>query len=198
MQKQKLHCYVDETGQDVGSNFFIVVAVVSDSDQEKLRDNLLQLETAAGTHGLKWHKSRFDRRINYLRMVLERKMAQGDVFFGIYQKPLPYFFPLLEILKKAIKRKTKERYRATVYVDGVDRKKAAELTNALRLQDIQLNLVKSRRDESEPIIRLADMWAGCIRAAIQRQGDERTLLEKALRTGHLQAITTQYPLTGAM
>ena len=24
--KQKLYCYVDETGQDAGSNFFIVVA----------------------------------------------------------------------------------------------------------------------------------------------------------------------------
>ena len=37
---QKLYCYVDETGQDKGSDFFIVVAVVSEKEQALLRDQL--------------------------------------------------------------------------------------------------------------------------------------------------------------
>lgn len=193
---QKLYCYVDESGQDAGSTFFVVVAVVSDGDQDKLRARLVQIETAAKTHGLKWHKSRSDRRINYLRMVWESGITQGDIFFGIYKKPLPYFFPLLEIVEKAIEYKAKKHYRAIVCVDGIDRKKAAELTNALRLKGIHLDFVKGKKDESEPVIRLADMCAGCIRATTQRDGDERPLFKKALQKKYLQAITTQHPLAG--
>ena len=59
---------------------------------------------------------------------------------------------------------------AVRFVDGIDRQKASELTNALRVRGVSLEKVRSRRDESEPIIRLADMWAGCIRAA--REGSE--------------------------
>ena len=41
---RKLYCYVDETGQDIGSEFFIVVAVVSDEDQYRLRRQLTDKE----------------------------------------------------------------------------------------------------------------------------------------------------------
>ena len=32
--KQKLYAYVDESGQDIKSSFFVVVAVVSDEEQD--------------------------------------------------------------------------------------------------------------------------------------------------------------------
>ena len=50
-QKQKLYCYVDETGQDAASNVFIVVAIVSDRDQEGLRQALVEVERMAKTGG---------------------------------------------------------------------------------------------------------------------------------------------------
>lgn len=34
---QKLYCYVDKTGQDTKSEFFIVVAIVNDKDQNLLK-----------------------------------------------------------------------------------------------------------------------------------------------------------------
>jgi hypothetical protein len=51
-------------------------------------------------------------------------------------------------------------------------------------------MVKGRRDESEPLIRLADMWASCIRAAILGAGDEITI-HRAL---DLRRIWALYPL----
>jgi hypothetical protein len=104
--------------------------------------------------------------MKHLELALERDLGRGDVFFGSYPKPLPYFFPLIDVLEKAIKRKAGPSYAARIFVDGIDRKKAAELTNALRFRGVSLEMVRSRRDESEPVIRLADMWAGCIRAAV--------------------------------
>jgi hypothetical protein len=73
-------------------------------------------------------------------------------------------------------------------VDGIDRKKAQELTNALRSMGISLEFVRSRRDESEPLIRLADLWAGCIRAARSGRRPEQELVDAALRAGYLEAL----------
>lgn len=100
---QKMYCYVDESGQDDTSKFFVVVAVVSTKDQERLRNQLIEIEEVARTHAFKWHKTRHDRRMRYLTLVLERKIAKGDVFTAHYAKPLPYFFPIIKILETAIK-----------------------------------------------------------------------------------------------
>ncbi len=185
---QKLYCYVDETGQDIGSEFFIVVAVVSGREQDLLREQLLKIESLAKIGKRKWHKARPERRKQYLRIVLERKIGEGEVYSGHYKKPLPYFLPMLETIEKAIAHKVKDDYKAIIYIDGIDKKKAAELTNALRLRGIKLELVKSRRDESEPLIRLADRWAGCIRAAFLGREDEKELLAEAKNKGCLQEI----------
>jgi hypothetical protein len=176
---QKIYCYVDETGQDIKSEFFIVVAVVNDEDQNLLRKNLYEIESLTKIGKRKWHKSSFDRKKQYLNLLIKKAICKGDIYFGHYKKPIPYFLPILEVLEKAILDKTKENYKAIVYVDGIDKKKANELTNALRVRKIKLGLVKSRRDESEPLIRLADRWAGCIRASFLQNKEYKDILERA-------------------
>jgi hypothetical protein len=178
--RQKLYCYVDESGQDDASNFFAVVAAVTESDHDGLRQALLDVEQASGTGCRKWHKSRPERRLRYLDLVLERGISCLDVFFGLYAKPLPYFFPFVEVLDHAIRAKATGAYTARVFVDGIDQQKAGELTSALRGRGICLEMVRSRRDESEPLIRLADMWAGCIRASTLGGGAENELLRRAM------------------
>lgn len=197
-QRQKLYCYVDETGQDDSSQVFVVVAVVSAREQDQLRNLLIRIEQAAGTGHRKWHKSRRERRIRYLSLVLEPGgFGDSEVFFGVYPKPLPYFLPMLDVLENAIKMKAVPPYTARVFVDGIDHKKAAELTNALRVRGVFLDLVRSRRDESEPLIRMADMWAGCIRASLEGRDEERKLFDRALATKHLQRAKEKGPWEGA-
>ena len=186
---QKLYCYVDEAGQDAGSEFFVVVAIVNHNDQETLRKRLTDVEELAQTNHLKWHKISYPRRIQYLSLILEQKIAKGSVFTAHYQKPIPYFFPMLEILEKSIKAVAQKPYRASVYVDGIDRYKAKQLTNALRATGLSLRGVKSKRDESEPLIRLADMWAGCIRNAYLGL-DAKELFERAKTQNYLFEIGT--------
>lgn len=113
----------------------------------------------------------------------------ADVFFGTYQKPIPYFFPMLEVLEGAIKTKGSLNSTERVFVDGIDRQKASELTNALRARHVSLEQVRSRRDESEPVIRLADMWAGCVRAALQGSPEEGSILNSALGLRRVRSLT---------
>ena len=181
---QKLYCYVDETGQDAISQFFIVVAVVSGDDQHILREQLIQIEKKAKTGHRKWHKSKSERRLSYLQQILSERICEDGVHFGYFQKPLPYFLPILEALETAIKSKAEKDYQTIVSIDGIDKKKAAELTNALRLRGVKLRFIRSARDESEPLIRLADMWAGCLRGAFLGKKEEKEIYEKALRRNY--------------
>ena len=186
---QKLYCYFDESGQDAGSEFFVVVVVVSDKDQNVLREQLVGVEKEAKTNMLKWHKTRHDRRCYYLNLLMQRKIATGEVYTAHYKKPLPYFFPMIEIIERAIKKAAKTSYSAKIYVDGSDKAKAKALTNALRIRGISLRMVKGRRDESEPLIRLADMWAGCLRSALLNRQDSKEIIEEAKRKNYLFDIS---------
>ncbi len=185
---QKLYCYIDETGQDAGSEFFIVVAIVSDKEQDLLRNQLLEIESQTKIGQRKWHKTQTERNVLFLQAVVKKETGKGEVYFGHYKKPIPYFLPMLETLEKAILDKAKGNYKAIVYVDGIDKKKAAELTNALRVRNIKLEFVRSSRDESDPLIRLADRWAGCARAASLDRREEKEIFEKAERKSYIKKV----------
>ena len=77
--KAKLYCHVDETGQDPASSVFVVVVAVSAENQDVLRQALMDIEDAAGTGRRKWHKSRSERRLRYLRLVLLADMWAGCI-----------------------------------------------------------------------------------------------------------------------
>lgn len=185
---QKLYCFVDETGQDIGSEDFIVVTVVSDKDQEKTRDALLEIENVAKVGIRKWHKSKPERRMRYLQLVLSRGIGSGEVYVSRYRKPVSYFMAIAETIEKAIKDKAEENYQALVYIDGIDKKKARELTTLLRLRGIQLASIKGRRDDSEPFIRLADRWAGCIRRAHLHHKSEQEIITQAKERHYLKEL----------
>ena len=94
------------------------------------------------------------------------------------------------VIEEAIKKTVKGKpYSATVYIDGIDKQKAKEVTNVLRGNGVTLRMVKSRRDESEPLIRLADMWAGCLRNADIKGGESKTLVARAIKEGYLTETT---------
>lgn len=188
VMRQSLYCYVDETGQDARSNVFVVVAIVTEEERQELHQQIVEAEQESGVGLRKWHKASHDRRMKFLRMTLEQSIAKGDIFYGSYEKPIPYFLPMLDLLSRAIKKKVKGPHLTKVYVDGIDKKKAKELTNALRVEGISLGMVKARRDESEPLIRLADRWAGCVRAALEGSKAGKALVKKAKQGGYLREI----------
>jgi hypothetical protein len=187
---QKLYCYVDESGQDPKSEFFVVVAVVSVGNPEDLRNRLVAVEQLAGTNRKKWHKVRHSNKMRYLTLVLEQKIATGEVYAAHFKKPIPYFFPMIEVLEKAIKEMAQRNYSARIHVDGIDKQKSQALTNALRASGISLRMVRSRRDESEPLIRLADMWAGCHRSALLKDKDAQAIFRRAKKEKYLRDLTT--------
>ena len=192
---QKLYCYVDESGQDINSKMFVVVTVVVINEKNPIHNNIRTLAKETKVGRRKWRKTKPNKRIIFLKKIIKEQIGEGKIYYGCYKKPLPYFLPYLDVLEEAIKHNIAGKYKAMVYIDGIDRKKAREMTNALRARGISLILVKSRRDESEPLIRLSDMWAGCIRSALLKDGEERKLIQKAKKQKIIKEISkTKTPL----
>jgi hypothetical protein len=188
-KSEKLYVYVDESGQDAASRFFVVVAVIGRENQGHFRQQLEHIEHSSGTGRKKWHKLRRENRMRYLSFVIGQKVAAGDIFVASYKKPIPFFFPMVFLLDKAIKSVAKKPYRARIFVDGIDKQKAKELTNALRASGISLDGVRGKRDESEPCIRLADMWAGCMRSALLHEEEAKNLIKRAKKENYLRDLT---------
>jgi hypothetical protein len=46
---------------------------VNAGDQERIREELLEIEQEAGTNGLKWHKTQASRRLKYLTLALAKQ-----------------------------------------------------------------------------------------------------------------------------
>jgi len=64
-----IRVFVDESGQDDLSPFFVVVAVLITKDPEGIRTKLIDIEQTAKTGRKKWHKLRQERRMHYLSVI---------------------------------------------------------------------------------------------------------------------------------
>ncbi len=187
---KKYYCYVDESGQDVGSDVFITAAVISAGDQHAFRSELEMIEQQTKIFKRKWYRAGYEQRLDFINRILESGHKFGNSFYITYKKPILFFFPWLEIVSSSIATVATEKYKVQVYVDGIDRKKAEEMTNTLRAKGIKLSFVRSARDETEAFIRLADRVVGLVRAAKEQKGEYLKLLNEAKKLGIITEIKT--------
>ena len=60
--KQKLYCYVDETGQDTKGDLFLVALVVTGSERDELIREAERIEETSGKGLMKWRKTALSRK----------------------------------------------------------------------------------------------------------------------------------------
>ncbi len=170
----KLYCYIDETGQDTEGKFYIVVAVVSDAQREKLTAALELAEQGSGKGRRKWHKNSDQKRQAYIERALTADL-RGHVFYEVHEGPLS-FEPVTDMVAanalRAYRRRRHigEDYKATVIIDGLPRSLQNRVGKHLRELGVRVRAVRGERDETSPIIRLADAVAGLVREA--HEGNE--------------------------
>jgi len=87
---EKLYCYVDETGQDTRGELFIVSVVIVGAGRDQAIQLCEAIERATGKGRVKWLKTRYDRRLAYIRRVLQEPIFQGKLNFAIYQNTGDY------------------------------------------------------------------------------------------------------------
>lgn len=172
-QKKRIDLYVDESGQDTRGKLF-VVAVVAVENSDKLR---LQCDTIEGTSGkgkVKWSSAQRDRRLSYLRSIIEEGSSFGiTLFYSVFRRTTEYDRATVDGIAKSIRRLLSPGTQIYVFVDGLSKSKCYSYKNGLRKQSCPVKKVSGiRKDENEPLIRLADALAGAAAELLKYKADD--------------------------
>jgi hypothetical protein len=187
--EQRLFCYVDESGQDTKGQLFLVSVVITDHEYDTFAQELERIEQTSGKDVIKWHKTTFTRRLAYIKAVLTRATFAETIFFSHYAQTKEYVDLTVYTTAKAILAKAAQgEYRATVTVDGLSGVEIRRFIKGLRQLNIKVNKVRGARDESDPIIRLADAIAGFVRDYIEGKPYAQDLYKQAVANGIITEV----------
>ena len=184
---ERVDLFVDESGQDTKGKLF-VVAVVATEDGDKLRQFCLSAEESSGKKNTKWGKSDNNKRLVYLRSIIQHATS-GNVklFYDVFHKITNYDAATIEGIAKSIRILRPSGSRVYVHVDGLTKTKRNDYKTQLRKSSCPVRKVSGiRKDENEPLIRLADALAGASRDLLEHRDSElRDIFALALQQGVL-------------
>jgi len=187
-RSQKLYCYVDETGQGTLGQLFIVVAVVMAGDRQELLERLDQAEHESGGRLQQpWSKSNRRRLDKYLELALQPDLFTGSVFYQVFKDSTDYKRLTAETVVRSLNRYAEDHsipeFKATIIIDGLTRTAARRVRNIVLNHHLRIDKIRGERDESSPILRLADAITKPIRRAMNRDWPSRALIQKAKADG---------------
>lgn len=186
-KRQRINNYVDESGQDTKGKLF-TVAVVAVEDSDKFRQLCESAEEISGKRKKKWASAERSRRLDYLRAVIqEADSLNVTLFYSVFHKTTDYDAATINGIAKAILRLSPFNSDMYVYVDGLAKGKRSTYKTGLRRLSCPVKKVSGvRKDENEPLIRLADALAGAAGELLKYQAsDLEILFSEAKRHGLL-------------
>jgi Protein of unknown function (DUF3800) len=171
MDKVKLYCYADETGQDTKGDLFIVVVIILQGEKDELERYLENIEIQSGKGRRKWIKSRDKEKFTYLSLFQMNQQFHRSVFYSEYDSTTEYERMTVETIENAINQylvqHTIADYKATIVIDGLSQKVEQRVAASLRKAGLQIRKVRGEKDDSNAFLRLSDAIAGSIREAKQ-------------------------------
>lgn len=180
---ERIDLYVDESGQDTKGELF-VVAVVATEDSDKLRQLCESIEESSGKMNTKWGKADKKKRLDFLRTVIQHAtFGNVKLYYGVFRKTKDYDTATIECIAKSIRVLRPSGSRVYVHVDGLTKTKRHDYKTQLRKYSCPVRKVSGiRKDENEPLIRLADALVGASRDLIEhKNNDLRPIFTLALQ-----------------
>lgn len=188
----KPYLYVDETGPDTAGALFIVgVVVISLESRDELADKLSEIEQRTAKGLRKWKKSERARRLDYMRVVLRELAPMFSLFYGIHHNTRDYTAATAATAADVIGLAAAGEDRATVLIDALSTEGRKEIGVMLRRRKVRADVRGIKRDESNPLIRLADAIAGFTRDALEGGEEESRLWKRALKAGQLRDVADE-------
>lgn len=188
---EKIYCYVDETGQDTKGKLFVVVAVIVGKTRDQLLADLCSIEKATTTRPLKWNKTRTAEKKKYIEQVLKIRELKGQIYFQVFNDTKAYEELITLTIAQAINLHLKKRnigeYLAHIVIDGLGKTEQRRISKNIRLIGIKAS-VRGARDESNALIRLADVFAGFARETVENRKIYCELEEIAKKRSFLNEI----------
>ena len=186
---QKIYCYVDETGQDTKGELFLVSVVIAKDERDNLIEKLEGIERSTGKGRVKWMRASDKARVAYIRRVLSAPVFKGKLHYAFYHDATNYLSLTILTTARAITASVVGEYRATIFIDGLQKTQIPLVGTELRHLHINTKKVRGVRDEeSNALIRLADALCGFTRAALSGREDLAQLLKQAKEQGYIKEL----------
>lgn len=180
--KQKLYCYVDETGQDTKGRFFLVAIVITGKERDELMTGLEKIEIESKKGISKWKKTSPQRRLAYMQSVLSNPLCQDKISYASFSGRQDYQeLTIIATSKAIVSSAPVTNYEASVYVDGLTRTDRFVVGAGLRHRHVRVKQVRGLTDEASSIIRLADAVAGFIRDGLEGDTNMKPLYDKVIK-----------------
>lgn len=176
----KIYCFVDETGQHTEGKSFIVGMVLCDSDVDVARNILTDIERSTNKGNRKWTKSNDGVRKAYMLEIFQQSYFAGKLFYRFSQSSREYFRLTAEAVAAAI-HQYRPQHKVTIVVDGLEGGERAQFLKLIRREMIQVDKLRGARDESEPMIRLADALCGFLADSYGGRQEFAGIREEMLR-----------------
>jgi len=161
--------------------------VVTEEERESLAHTLEEVEQRSGKGNVKWHKSSQSARAAYFAAMLCQPLFRRSLFFETFQDSKKYIELTAFATAKAILRRARGIYEATVYVDGFRKRELEQFTRGLQALRVRKRKVRGvKRDENDACVRLANAVCGLVRDAesgnVTAQDALRMLMQKHIIT----------------
>lgn len=177
--KQKLYCYVDETGQDTKGKLFLVAVVLKEIEHlESLERKLEGIEKRTGKKQIKWKRVKREIKIKYLEELLKIKELKQSIFYSIYENTTEYTSLTSFTIAKAVLSKSNEDYTVTVIIDGLNDRERDIVRAELKKLKVKYNKIRGMRDESNIFLRLSDAMAGFLREVYEKEEYALTFIKR--------------------
>ena len=178
--------YLDESKQRIGGKWFVNAGVAA-KDSNKTRRLCKDLERTSRKGRVKWGKANKKNRLVYLQTVVSDPRFRDMLLFSyVFQEPVDYIAATIRSINLAVANLHASNSAVSVYVDGLVRTQYKEYQVRLRRLGCQVEKVRGRKDENEPLIRLADAVAGATRDLLEFQDTElKTIFSSAVKQGML-------------
>lgn len=170
MTKNKLYCYVDETGQDTKGAFFLVAIVLKENEElEDLKKQLFIIESSSGKGYLNWKKLTFESKRKLFYKLSHLKELHGSIFYSTYQNSTAYTSLTALSIAKAVLTKSPDDYIISIIIDGLNNKEREVITHELKKLKIRYRKIRGMKDEQNVFLRLAHLFAGYLRDYKEKQ-----------------------------
>lgn len=181
----RLYCYVDETGQDTKGKLFVVGMVMTEhADHLRIRCEAIE---QISRKNRKWKNSTDERRLSYMKQIIEMPMLNGKLMYSIYRNTTDYVGSTIDALAQMASDPQRQNQKLGIYLDALPKTRKREYGTLLRQKGVrQFDLHGVAKEESDACLRLADALAGFVRDAIEQQTDElHNLFKVAVSKGIL-------------
>lgn len=181
--KQKLYCYVDESGQDTKGRLFVVGIVVLEKEKDEIEKLLLKIEAKSDKGDRKWTKSRKKERLAYISVLKESGRFKNKLFYISFQNfGLNYYYQtIISIAKLYHSQPSYKNSPISITIDALHKSKRKFAGAELRKLGVKTGLVKGKKDDSSPLLRLADAMAGFARNGIEKHPDYIKLFDQCVK-----------------